>query len=294
VPAGVRHAWGISYAEILYGRAWRGEDARGRPLTSPRVRDEVLTRLEAARRVVDAVEDHLFATQLEPGATVDRLAALARGARDRAPGRPAVLVVDPLQRLFAGERHGRTGRAAEAINASETERVSAVAQELKYLADHEDLAVLFTSDTTKAAALGAMSSAGSLRGSYQLNHLATVVFGLHTAPDAAALRRLLDGDDKKGREAIAEELTVDEIRRCAEPAWWGTRADVASLGPAVAVLECSKNRRGPPRALALGFVRGAAAFVEGEDLEPEPEAPEAARVPGRRHPTDPPQEPRKP
>src|SRR5205823_4446408 len=85
--------------------------------------------------------------------------------------------------LFASERGGRRGRAAEAVNANETERVGAVAQELKYLADTERLAVLFTSDTTKAAALGAQSSVGSMRGSYQINHLATVVLGLHRGDD---------------------------------------------------------------------------------------------------------------
>jgi replicative DNA helicase len=267
VPQGIQNAWGLSYADILYGRAWRGEDSRGRPLVSQRVRDEVLTRLEAARSVLNAVSDRLFATQIEPGSTVDRLAALVRGARERAPERHTLLVIDPVQRLFASERHGRKGRAAEAINANETERVSAVAQELKHLADHEELSVVFTSDTTKAAAMGAMSSASSLRGSYQLNHLATVVLGLHSAKDAESVRRLLDGEDKKCREAIAEELTVDEIQRRSEPAWWSSRTDIASLGRAVAVLECSKNRRGAPQAIALGFVRGATAFVEGEDTD---------------------------
>ncbi len=196
-PPALPHAWSLGYADILYGRAWRGEDARGRPLVSPDVRAQVFDRLERARQVLAGVAHRLFVEQIEPGATVEQVAALVRSARRQAAARepgaphPVVVVVDPLQRLFASERAGRTGRAAEAVNGLETERVGAVAQELKYLADTEGLAVLFTSDTTKSAALAPVSSAASLRGSYQINHLATLVLGLHTAETAAQLRAKL-------------------------------------------------------------------------------------------------------
>jgi hypothetical protein len=284
VPPELPPVWALGYADILYGRAWRGEDARGRPILSPDVRAQVFDRLECARQALEGVVHRLFVEQIEPGATVEQVAALVRSARRQAAARepgaphPVVVVVDPLQRLFASERAGRTGRAAEAVNGLETERVGAVAQELKYLADTEGLAVLFTSDTTKSAALAPVSSASSLRGSYQINHLATLVLGLHTAETAAQLRAKL-GDLKKP-DAVAPELTEEEIQRRAAPGWWGHRADATSLGARLAVLECSKNRRGRPHALALGFVPGATCFVEG-DPDPTDDAAPAASPPRR-------------
>jgi hypothetical protein len=266
VPADAATPWAIDYASVLYGATYRGEGLPG-----PAAQAAALARLDAARRAVAAVGAHLYAQQVAPGTTVAQLRSLvaAARARDAARGaaRPVVLIVDPLQRLFASQGE-RSPRVTDALNASETERVGAVAQELKFLADTEALAVVFTSDTTKAAATGVVSSAGALRGSYQINHLATAVFGLFTAPDAAALRARLH--DVKDGEPVAPELREADIEARALPAWWHARADVARLGGRVAVLECSKNRRGRPRALALGFVPGAACFVEnhGPDRSP--------------------------
>jgi hypothetical protein len=271
--------WALGASDILYGRAWRGDGLAHAPL-----HHQVLGRLEQARAVLARLDPWLSVHQVPPGATVEDLHGLVAAARARGPRaagpRPTVLVVDPLQRLFASARGGRTGRAVEALNASEQERVGAVAQELKYLADTEALAVVFTSDTTKGAALSAMSSAGSLRGSYQLNHLATVVLGLHTAASPQALRRRLDGD--KDGAALVPAWTEARIAR-ALPRWWEYRADARRLGARVALLECSKNRRGPPEACVLGLVPGAACGVAGEpdDAPTDPDAgPE--RLPGRR------------
>lgn len=190
-PSG--RSWGIEYREVFYGRVWRGTTCQ-----HPSTAEEVRGRLLRAMNVLEGLRHRVFLQQLEPGSTVDELRGLLSSARERArrtsravAEHPVVLIVDPLQRLFASARGGRKGRAAESVNALETERVGAVAQELKYLADTEGAAVLFTSDTTKAAALNATSSVASLRGSYQLNHLATLVLGLHTAPTAEELRRRL-------------------------------------------------------------------------------------------------------
>jgi RecA/RadA recombinase len=248
-------AWAIDYASVLYGATYRGEG-----FTSEATRAAALARLDAARRAVTAVGARLYPQQVAPRTTVAQLRDLVAAARAREQPRPLVLVVDPLQRLFAS--HGEhSAKVTDALNASETERVGAVAQELKYLADTEALTVLFTSDTTKAAATGVLSSAGALRGSYQINHLATTVLGLFTGQDPKALRAKLQA--VKDGEPVAPELREQDIEALALPAWWRTRADVSRLGGRVAVLECSKNRRGRPRALALGFVPGAACFVEG-------------------------------
>jgi replicative DNA helicase len=252
--------WAIGYSEILYGRAWRGEG-----IDNPAQHHRVMERIERARSALSTADRFLSVHQVAPGSTVQDLRALVATARERAPRdravRTTVLVVDPIQRLFASSFGVRSGRVAEGINANETERVGAVAQELKYLADTEGLAILFTSDTTKAAALGTISSVGSLRGSYQLNHLSTVVLGLHTAESPEALRRRLDGSTE-GSD-LAPEWTAERMAR-ALPSWWTDRHDAHRLGARVGLLECSKNRRGAARACLLGLVPGAACVVEGE------------------------------
>ena len=255
--------WAIGYSDILYGRAWRGEG-----IHNPEQHHRVMERIERARAALSTTDRFLSVHQVAPGSTVEDLRAFVATARERAPHdravRTTVLIVDPIQRLFASACGGRSGRSAEAINANETERVGAVAQELKFLADTEGVAILFTSDTTKAAALTAQSSAGSLRGSYQLNHLATMVLGLHSADDASTLRERLSGRDDG--PSVAPDMTVERIKE-AIPAWLldRSRDDAMKLGARVAVLECSKNRRGACRSVALGFIPGAACFVERAD-----------------------------
>lgn len=247
--------WPVGYRDVLYGRAWRGEGVRADH------REAVQARMTVASNQLSRVGNHLFVQQIEPGSTVDDLRARVTVARELCGlDRPMVLVVDPLQRLFASERSGRRGRAADAVNSNETERVGTVAQELKFLADTESMTVVFTSDTTKAAAVGAQSSVGSMRGSYQINHLATLVLGVHTASDAAALRTRLDGRGKDA-EPVAPGLT-EEVIRASMISDMMTRPDAGRLGVCVAAMEVSKNRRGPVQSFVLTFVPGAMCFIE--------------------------------
>ena len=170
------------------------------------------------------------------------------------------------------------------MNSNETERVGTVAQELKFLADTESMAVLFTSDTTKAAAMGAQSSVGSMRGSYQINHLATLVLGVHTAQDAAALRTRLDGRGKDA-EPVAPGLTEDAIR-AAMIADMMTRPDAEKLGVCVAAMEVSKNRRGPVQSFVLTFVPGAMCFIErlrDSDFQDDDEGRDTPSIPPKPH-----------
>lgn len=247
--------WAVGYRDVMYGKAWRGE---GIPAAH---KSDVHGRLTLAGHQLARVGTRLFVQQIEPGSTVDDLRAHMTMARELGGiERPLVLVVDPLQRLFASERSGRRGRAADAVNSSETERVGTVAQELKFLADTENVSVLFTSDTTKAAAMGAQSSVGSMRGSYQINHLATLVLGVHTASDAGALRARLDG---RGRDSdpVAPMLTEKEILSSLSSSTF-SREDAIKLGVCAAAIEVSKNRRGPINSFALTFVPGAMCFIE--------------------------------
>jgi RecA/RadA recombinase len=261
--------WSLGFADVLYGRAFRGEG-----ISDATTRAKVLQRLETARMSIAQVGSRIVVRQVAPGSTVETLRWLVDETRKRTQAAHLVLLVDPIQRLFASEQGGRRGRAADAVNATEVERCGAVAQELKYLSDQDGVAVMFTSDTTKAAAMGAQSSVGSLRGSYQLNHHATMVLGLHGAATPEDLRARLDGRSKDA-EPIAPEITVECMTRSL-PMWWGDRRDANSLGPRVGLLECSKNRRGACRHAVLGLVLGAACVVEGEpNDDPNPQDPEA-------------------
>lgn len=277
-----RKTWAISSTDVLHGRVWRYEDATGNSVRDSALAVARFERLNAATEALRAVGSRLFAVQVQPGSTVDNLAELVASARARASDVPVVLMVDPLQRFFAAERGELTGSALGRINASETERVGLVAQQLKWLADTAHVSVLFCSDTTKAAKGG--SSDDSLRGSYQLNHLATIVLGITAADDPAALRKVLGGGDDESPKfararALAPELTADAIHRAALPSWWASNTDVADIGRRVVALECSKNRRGAMRSMAFAFVAGASAFFEGTvDADPTATPPRRRRL----------------
>ena len=246
-------SWAMTYSAILYGQAHRGEG-----LTSESVQRDVGDRLlKASERVHERT--NLYVQHVAPGSTPADLVELVRSARaayaeahQGRPVPPAVLVVDPIQRLFAAPGGALVGRVLENANANEVERIGLVAQQLKALADdeHDGCSIIFTSDTTKAAVKESASSATSLRGSYQLNHLATTILGLYTAPEP-------DGLGDVGKVAV-------ELVRAAGADLVGRR-DVTNLGRQYAVLECSGNRRGPATSGALLFVAGAMHFAEAPE-----------------------------
>lgn len=243
------HAWAVRFSDVFRGRAHRGECA-----SDPAASAEIRRRLDAA---IVAVKAHttVYVKHVPPGTTPSMLNIFMKKLREKHPDKPALLIVDPVQRLYASESMKRRGRALDSINGAETERVGAVAQELKHMADSENFAVIFTSDTTKSAVLNNTSSSTSLRGSYELNHLATTVLGVYSGETPEAVHQKLQAGD------VSKPLTTAEITS-ALPAWWGSRSDAAQLGARVVALECSKNRQGPQRSFALGFIGGAMAFVE--------------------------------
>lgn len=255
----------LGYASILYGEHTRDAES------------DVLALVEGARQRLAAVADRVFVQQVTPGSTVADLRKMVDMARARArvtdgadaPDRPVVLVVDPMQRFYASDSDtgtGRTGRALEAVNASETERVGAVAQELKELADKHNVAVLATSDTTKQAAGGATSSALSLRGSYVFNHMCTLVLGLHSKETVEGLVKWLNGGPKNEKPADVPTFDAKALEDGLPAKWSGKAA--RKLGQRVVAVECSKNRRGKPTDFVLGGVLGAAWFgSSGNDIE---------------------------
>lgn len=249
--------WAVGFGEVL-----RGHHLEGRTITSDAMQTEVLQRYIDAREVLHRdVYPHFIVRPLAGGATIANVAELVAKVREHLSFEGlVVLVIDPLQRLFASEMGARSGKALEAVNANETERVSAVVGELKALADSQNLAAVFTSDTTKASASGVSVGDGlELRGSYQLAHLATVILTMRADIDAQQLAKRTEG--------LAGALDEDTIRRSA-PTWLRTRADAGKLGARYALLHCAKNRNGPPASFAMGFIPGAGAFVEGEESAP--------------------------
>jgi hypothetical protein len=255
--------WCLSYGDVLYGSAWRGDR-----IENDGVRRQVRERLEAAMASVGNVGKRLFVEHLLPGSTPETLRDLVVRARRTAnvgTDTLVVLLVDPIQRLYAGPMGHLEGRALENLNANEVERVGMVAQQLKAMADDPTLnmAGIFTSDTTKAAIASGASSSTSLRGSYQLNHLATSIFGLHAADDLKTLgERLKEGkildNDGAHFEAWASRRYPEDMLH---------RRDAEQLGAKVAFLECSGNRAGPAHSMIFGFVPGAMAFLERENLD---------------------------
>jgi len=246
-------AWGVGFGEVN-----RGHHLEGRSITSETMQTEVLERYRRAKdQLHREVYPRLIVRPLAGGATIADVGDLVQRVRGHLAFEGlVVLVIDPLQRLFASAMGARTGKALEAVNANETERVSAVVQELKALADAQNLAAVFTSDTTKASAAGERTGDGlELRGSYQLAHLATVILTMRADIDA--------------KELASKSNALDEetIRRSA-PTWWGQRADAVKLGAKYALLHCAKNRNGPPASFAMGFIPGAGAFVEGDASAP--------------------------
>lgn len=253
----------LTFADVYHGTAYR----RGRAADA---RTEDVARLarlnEASSRA--ASRSNLYVESIAPGSTPTHLRTLVRRARDAwwaaHPGteRPlCVLVIDPIQRLFAAPSGSLTGAALERINADEVARMGQVAQQLKVLADSDGVAIVFPSDGTKSGAAAGPQVVTDLRGNYQLNHLATTILGMHTRrpentsdPRSAALA--LAGDDE-GR--------ADAILRAMPPWWerWTATDEARRFGPRPIAIDCSGNRQADAGDLVLGFVRGASAFVEG-------------------------------
>lgn len=242
--------WAVGFGDVLFGHHLRGT------ITSTEVQTEVTERYLRAREALHRdVYPRFIVQQLQPGATIGDVAELVANVRANLSFEGlVVLVLDPLQRLFASPSGARQGRALEAVNANETERVGAVVQEMKHLADAQNLAAVFTSDTTKAAVMGDAKGDGlELRGNYQLAHLATVILTMRASDDAEGL----------AKANLHAGLEGAQIERAA-PSWLRTRDDATKLGARYALLHCAKARRGPPSSFAMGFVPGAGAFVEGE------------------------------
>jgi replicative DNA helicase len=250
--------WAVSFGDVLWGKHVAAET-----FASEHNAAEVLERYHRASETLRRdVWSRLVVHQLAPGATVASVReVLHRERAARGFNGLTVLVVDPLQRLFASATGERTGKVLASINATETERVGAVAQDLKVLCDdaQENLAAVFTSDTTKAAVKGDAQGEGlELRGSYQLAHWATVIaaFRAHEDPDVLA-KRVEDLGDA--------DLAAEAIRRAA-PSAIMERDDAVRLGRRYAAVHIAKSRRGPPRSFACGFIPGAGLLLEGEAL----------------------------
>ena len=214
---------------------------------------------------VASVAPHIFITRAHPGTTTWDLRRRVRVARARfREDTPVLLVVDPVQRLYAGAQGVLSGRILERANSEESERVPRVAEQLKEIADEDGVALVCLSDTTKENVKTGSGSSGGMRGSYMLNHLAGTLLGMHSAPDAAKLAsRLVEGGlvEKTEKDALEQRL-LDGV-----PGWFERETAVSELGRRYVYIDCSGNRNGPDAPLCLGYIRGAMTFVEGDHQE---------------------------
>lgn len=257
----------VTYSAVLYGKAWRHE-IHGDEKLKKSAHEALIDAMTRVKEVVGPKDKpRVFAQKLPAGSTPWDVRELVKMARDKHDGAPVLLVVDPLQRLFAGASGMMYGRALDTINSAEISRVAAVAEQLKTIADDDGVAVIFSSDTTKESVKTSGGSSTGLRGSYQLNHWATAIFGMQTADTPEALvARLQEGgiieDGKKSAESWAAKL-LDET----EPYWFDGEKSTSLklLNFKYTLVECSGIRNGKPEHIPLGWVPGAMAFFEGED-----------------------------
>lgn len=231
-----------------------------------RARDDVVN--AAAQRLREETGGRLYVHKVAPGTTTNELRALVSEARKAHPAvERCLLVVDPLQRLFVAADGHINARVAERLNQSETERITHVASQVKNLADTEGLALWCNCDTTKGSADKGAGGSQGLRGSYQLNHNATVVLWLSSAKsdDAEVLK-----DALKTSDADADVNTSDATdllkRLPREATRFITRKGPLPLGVAhgarFAVMENSKARNSGQRAVVGLLLRAVNVFLE--------------------------------
>jgi len=255
--------WPIGYGDVLYGRAHRLEDRDGNPIANEGTRERVQARLQAAVNNVAEVGKHLFVEHLRPGSTPATLRSLVLRAREQTGhSGVCVLLVDPIQRIFAHESEMLKGRALERTNAEETPRVTMAAQQIKEMVDDADLnmAVLFTSDTTKSAAFRAgADSSTDMRGTYMLNHVATTILGVTSGPLDSVLEDMAPVKEKEKKAWVEQNRARYEAKIDMGTL---TRDDAVKLGAKAALVECSGNRRGPADEMMFTYVPGGMYFVE--------------------------------
>ncbi len=266
-PSGKAGAWCIGFSDVLYGKAWRGDGIEDNIIA-----DSVRRRLEAAMDTVGKAGERLFVEHLNPCSTcLDLRSIIERAKKQTGHEGLTVLLLDPIQRLYAHASGEVSGHGLERLNAEETGRVGLVAQQLKVLVDAPalNLAVLFTSDTTKAGAgKTTIDSVTDMRGTYMLNHVATAIFGIAVGTSeqlAEALGNKPDLDGKKPLDADALGKRIDTNM--------GGHPMAVKLKSKVAHLQCSGNRNGPNDDAAFTFVPGAMTFAESPKLDLNSKAP---------------------
>ena len=250
----------VTFSNVMHGDLW-GETPD--------------TRLTLAMRTFESAAKTLYVQRLPFGATTETISELVKKARASwrakngdAPEPPTVVVVDPMQRLFA-DQHGplKGVLTLDKLNGDEAQRAAAVAAQLYGLAQKEKLAVLATSDTTKAGARGEEDAGTMLRGSYQIAHWATTVLAMRSADNFDALF-----DELVDLKAIKKD---DEARKKAPEryGWTASLKHPHSKNPTTGhalravFVQCGGNRAGPDLDGFLTFVGGAMHFEEGKREE---------------------------
>lgn len=247
----------LGFRDIETGRLRLGEgieDARMRAAA-------VCERLEEAFRRVEELRGRFHILDLPIGATTkaieDRAIELRAELDVEHQDDLLVVIVDPAQTLYLPDRGVRVGRVAQSENSDETSRTTGVARELRKLSRLPKIAVVFTSDTTKAAIYNSNAKSGSgFKGSYEWMQRATVTLWLHTADDKSTLEKNEELSKLKWRTSGGGKNFGEAIPHDFE------RPFNQRLGTKYVAIQVEKNRHGITWVLPMGVVAGACVFVD--------------------------------
>lgn len=231
--------WSPSFSEIRSGRAWSGGSGID------------VVDLGVRRLLEDAVAGDIGEFEildLLDGGSVDEIKKASKAARARDPGRPVVVLVDPVQQVAPAT--DKDGFVPEEVY----ERIGRVAGDLKRVADQVGAAVVFASDGTKGSAFGSTSLGDGFRGSYELVQRATVSLVLVSAENENVVEERL-------RTEGLPWLSKEKFGSVEIPAWWVQQAD--RLGSHVLGVAVFKNRYGRSGVvLPVRVVPGACFFFD--------------------------------
>ncbi len=209
------------------------------------------------RNARNDLSSRLTVELLPDGATERDVRDLIEQVQQADPTRPLVVMIDPIQRLYASPSGARGDGVASRMNSDDVQRTTQVAFAMKRLASEKQIGIWFASDATMATH-NALKSSGNkttapdtiFRGSYAINNAITAGFSLIP----------VDGPE----EANA---TGPERWATADPSVHAFRSSkrATELGRCLGVLRTIKNRHGRRLRVLLNLVPGASAVYDAED-----------------------------
>lgn len=195
--------------------------------------------------------------ELPDGATDRDVRDFVEHVQQADPMRPLIVMIDPIQRLYASPSGARGDGVAYRMNSDDVQRTSQVAFAMKRLASEKQIAILFASDATMAAhnqlrARDKKTTAPDtvFRGSYAINNAITAGFSLIP----------VDGPEEANSTGSERWATADPSVHAFQSSKRATE-----LGHCWGVLRAIKNRQGKRLRVLLNLVPGASAVYDAEE-----------------------------